>query len=101
MYAGAPRQAEKEVVVIFSDFKKKKKSYFCFSVQKVGTGAGARSQSLGALTTLLEDLGLSTSTRWLTTLWDSFLLKDYTSQLALRPEGGAMGGSVQQSFPSL
>lgn len=99
MYAG-PRDKLRKVVVIFSDFKKKK-SYFCFSVQKVGTGTGERSQSLGALTTLLEDLGLSTSTRWLTTLWDSFLLKDYTSQLALRPEGGAMGGSVQQSFPSL
>lgn len=52
------------------------------------------SQSLGALTTLLDDLGLSTSTWWPTTLWDSFLLKDYTSQLALRPEGGAMGGII-------
>lgn len=87
--------------MIFSDFKKKKKATSASQFKKWEIGAGERSQSLGALTTLLEDLGLSTSTRWLTTLWDSFLLKDYTSQLALQPEGGAMGGSVQQSFPAL
>lgn len=96
-----PRDKLRKSWLQFSVTSRKIKATPASQFKRWEIGTGEMSQSLEALTTLSEDRGSSISTRWLITLWDSFFLKDYTSQLALRPEGGAMGGSEQQSFPSL